>query len=111
MAKWYGNIGYELPKEIEPGLWVQGIVERSYFGDMTSDRRKRHPSGEVNDNLNLANIISIIADPFAVENCSHMIYADYMGVKWKITEVEVLYPRLTLTIGGVYNEDQTGTTE
>ena len=27
-----------------------------------------------------------------------------MGAKWKITDVEVQYPRLLLTIGGLYNE-------
>jgi len=26
-----------------------------------------------------------------------------MGAKWKITNVEVQYPRLILTIGGVYH--------
>lgn len=103
MSKWFGKIGYALTGETEPGLWEDTIVEREYYGDMISDRRKRQTSGEVNDNINLANVISILADPFAYENCSHMAYAEIMGAKWKITEVEVQYPRLILTIGGVYN--------
>lgn len=103
MSKWFGKIGYAATGETEPGLWEDTIVEREYYGDMISDRRKRQTSGEVNDNINLANVISILADPFAYENCSHMAYAEIMGAKWKITEVEVQYPRLILTIGGVYN--------
>lgn len=103
MSKWFGKIGYALTGETEPGLWEDTIVEREYYGDMISDRRKRQTSGEVNDNINLANVISILADPFAYENCSHMAYTEIMGAKWKITEVEVQYPRLILTIGGVYN--------
>lgn len=103
MSKWFGKIGYAVTGETEPGVWEDTIVVRDYYGDLTSDRRKRQSSGNVNDDINLANVISIIADPFAIENCSHMAYAEIMGAKWKITEVEVQYPRLILTIGGVYN--------
>ena len=105
MGKWFGKIGYAVTAETEPGLWEDTIVEHEYYGDMISDRRKRQTSGEVNDNINLANVISIIADPFAYENCSRMVYAEIMGAKWKITDIEVQYPRLILNIGGVYNGD------
>lgn len=103
MSKWFGKIGYAISAETEPGIWENTIVEREYFGDMTSDRRKRQSSGEVNDNINLANVISIIADPFAYQNCSNMVYAEIMGSKWKITDIEIQSPRLLLTVGGVYN--------
>lgn len=111
MSKWFGKIGYAVTEEIEPGVWEDTIVEREYYGDMTSDRRKRQTSGEINDNLNLANVISIIADPFALQNCSAMAYADIMGAKWKISEIEVQYPRLILTIGGVWNGNSPGTSD
>lgn len=103
MSKWFGKIGYAVTGETEPGVWEDTIIEKNYYGDLISDKRKRQSSGNVNDNINLANVISIIADPFAIENCSHMAYAEIMGAKWKITEVEVQYPKLILTIGGVYN--------
>ena len=107
MGKWFGKIGYAVTAETEPGIWEEQIVERDYYGDMTSDRRKRQNSQGVNDDLSLSNVISIIADPFAYENCSHMAYAEIMGTKWKISDIEVQYPRLILTIGGVYNGNQT----
>ena len=103
MAKWYGKIGYAITEETEPGLWEPKIIERTYYGDMISDLRKRQNSGEVNDNINLSNVISIVADPFVIQNCSLMAYVEIMGAKWKITAVDIQYPRLTLTIGGVYN--------
>lgn len=112
MAKWYGKIGYELTAETEPGFWEPKIVERDTYGDLTSDRRRRQSNSEgVNDDLNLANVLSIIADPFANENCSHMAYAEIMGTKWKITSIEIQFPRLVLTIGGVYNENSIGTSD
>ena len=107
MGKWFGKIGYAVTAETEPGIWEEQIVERDYYGDMTSDRRKRQNSKGVNDNLSLSNVISIIADPFAYENCSYMAYAEIMGTKWKISDIEVQDPRLILTIGGVYNGNQT----
>ena len=102
MAKWFGKIGYVVTEETEPGVWEETVTEREYFGDMTSDRRKRQNSGEVNDDINLSNVISIVADPFAYQNCSNMAYIEIMGSKWKISDVEVQRPRLILTVGGVY---------
>lgn len=103
MSKWYGKIGYAVTAETEPGIWEPSIIEKNYFGDMISDRRKRQNSGDGNDNISLANVISILADPFAYRNCSDIAYVEIMGAKWKVSDVEVQYPRLMLTIGGVYN--------
>ena len=103
MSKWYGKIVYAVTAETEPGIWEPSIIEKNYFGDMISDRRKRQNSGDGNDNISLANVISILADPFAYQNCSDIAYVEIMGTKWKVSDVEVQYPRLTLTIGGVYN--------
>lgn len=103
MAKWFGKIGYAETVETEPGIWEEQITEREYFGDIISDRWKRQNSGDINDNINLANVISIIADPFAYDNCSKIIYAEYLGSKWKISDIDPQRPRLLLTLGGVYN--------
>ena len=111
MAKWFGKIGYAITSETESGIWEPTIVEKEYYGDLITDRRKRQNSGEVNDNINLANVISIIADPFAIQNCSYMAYAEVMGTRWKISDIEVQYPRLILTVGGVYNGDSPRATE
>lgn len=107
MAKWFGKIGYAVPtKEVQPGIYRPQIIEKEYYGDITSDKRRRVTSDEVNDTLSLNNVLSIISDPFAIENCSYIAYAKIHGCVWKVTEVEVQYPRLVLTIGGVYNGEQ-----
>lgn len=103
MSKWFGTIGYAMTNKTAPGVWTDEITERSYYGDMTSDRYKRQNSSGVNDDLILSNVISILADPFAEKNYSHMAYVEIMGTKWKIANVEIQYPRLVLTIGGVWN--------
>lgn len=105
MAKWSGTIGYIKIEEIEKGVWAEGdVIERIHFGDMISDRNKSQQSSySTNNNISLMNKISIIIDSFAMENFHCIRYATIRGIKWNITDVEVQYPRLILTTGGVYN--------
>ena len=103
MAKYYGKIGYAISEEVKPGVWKKRITEREYFGDIIRNTRKLQSSGNLNDNIIVSNEISIVADPFANENFHSMLYIEFMGAKWKISNVEVQYPRLILTIGEVYN--------
>lgn len=106
MAKFYGEIGYVETTETEPGVWVENIIKRNYYGDLIRNTRSLVSSGNVNDNINISNEISILADPYANEHFHSMRYVEFMGAKWKITNVEVKYPRLILTIGGLYNNVQ-----
>lgn len=107
MAKFYGPIGYAVTEETTPGVWEDKITERMYYGDLVRNTRKLQTADQLNDNINVANEISILADPFARDNFHSMKYVGFMGTKWKITSVEVQYPRLILSVGGVYNEQQT----
>lgn len=103
MAKYYGMIGYATSVETEPGIWEPDIVEKEAYGDLIKNFKSSENSGDINDDINIANNISIVADPYAVQNFHSMKYATYMGSKWKIKSVEVQYPRLILSLGGVYN--------
>ena len=103
MAKWYGEIGFAETVETKPGVWVEQITKRNYYGDVTRDSRRLQTADKLNDNINISNQISIISDPYANENFHSMRYAFYMGTRWKITDVEVQYPRLNLPLGGVWN--------
>lgn len=103
MAKFYGKVGYIKSVEVRPGIWDNQVTERSYYGDVTRNTSRFQSTGEVNDDVNINNNISIIADPYANENFHYMRYVEFMGAKCKITNVEIKYPRIILTIGGVYN--------
>ena len=107
MAKWFGKIGFSADTiETQSGIWKESIVERSYFGDLVRNSRRLQTTDQRNDNLNIANEISIVADPFANQNFHAMRYVEFMGAKWKVSNVEVQYPRLILSVGGVYNGEQ-----
>ena len=103
MARFYGTIGYVNTVETEPGMWEEQKIERQYSGELVKNTRRLESSGGVNDNVNISNEVSIVADPYAYENFHAMRYIKFMGAKWKISNIEVRYPRLILTIGGVYN--------
>ncbi|MCD8159450.1 MAG: hypothetical protein LUD77_11390 [Clostridiales bacterium] len=105
MAKFYGNIGYGETAETSPGVWEEVITERKYFGDVLQFMRRWESGEGLNDDLNISNKISIVADPFAYEHFHTMRYVEWLGAKWKVSEVEVAYPRLILNVGGVYNEE------
>lgn len=103
MAKFYGVIGYTVTVEIERGIYEEQIVETEYIGDVLRNTRRLREASKINDDINISNQISIIADPYASNNFHAMRYVTFMGIKWKISEVEVQYPRLILTLGGIYN--------
>ena len=103
MAKYSGKIGFAIQKESAPGGWTETITERPVYGDITSFNRRLRTSGSLNDDIEITNQLSVIADPFAYENIFAMRYATFMGSKWKITDVEVERPRLKLSLGGLYN--------
>ena len=103
MAKFYGVIGYAVTKMTEQGIYEEQIVETEYIGDVIRNTRRLREASKINDDINISNQISIIADPYAANNFHTMRYVVFMGAKWKISEVEVQYPRLILTLGGLYN--------
>ena len=107
MAKYYGKIGYERMVESTPGVWTPVTTVKSYYGDVYKQTRRLDGGQQVNDNINISNQFSIVADPYAYDNFRWIRYVELMGAKWKITNVEVQYPRLLLSVGGLYNGSQT----
>jgi len=103
MSKFYGVVGFIAPEETTPGVWTEVETEREYYGDVTRNTSRWDSSGNLNDDLNVNNSISIVADPYASQNFQSIRYVEWMNAKWKVTSVEVQYPRLILSIGGVWN--------
>lgn len=108
MAKWAGVVGFrdERESQSEPGVWVKEITEKHYYGDVIKNFSSLGNESEINPGLKVGNNISLISDPYARENFHKIIYITFMGIKWKAASVEVQYPRLIITLGGLYNEEQ-----
>lgn len=103
MSKYFGKIGFGVTEETRPGVYEQKITVKEYYGDIVRNSRRLENGGKVNDDLNINMNLSIVADPFAYQNFHQLKYVEYMGAKWKATSVEPQFPRLIITLGGVYN--------
>jgi hypothetical protein len=103
MAKFYGKVGYAETTETGPGIWKDVITDRNYYGDVLKVSRRLTNTDNINDNVQVDNEVSIIADPYAYQNFWNIRYVTWMGVNWKVSKVLVQNPRLILSLGGVYN--------
>lgn len=101
--KYYGNIGFAETVETSPGVFVEQITERTYYGDVLDFGRNLQTSDKINDNVKVTNQLSIVADDKAYNNMASIRYAVFMGIKWKVTNIKVLTPRLQLTLGDEWN--------
>lgn len=106
MEKFYGKVGYAETVEVRPNVWKDQITERNYYGDVLKNHSKWATSEYLNDDLRISNRISVLADAYAFQNFSRIKYVEWMGVLWKVTDIEVERPRLVLTLGGEYNGSQ-----
>lgn len=103
MARFYGVIGFVTTNDNNNGVHEEVATEYNYRGDVIRNSRRLENGISLNDNVVINNQFSIIADAYAIQNFQNMRYVKWMGVSWKITNVEVQRPRLILTAGGVYN--------
>lgn len=105
MAKFYGRVGYGTTAETESedGVWVDQIVEHSYYGDVLRNTRDLREGEHLNPDLSVGNTISIVADEYANEHFFAIRYVEWAGTLWTVSNVEVQSPRLLLRLGEVYN--------
>lgn len=105
MAKYYGLIGFAQTDESAPGVYTEYISENNYSGDVIDAYKRWQNSENLNNNITVSNTkISIVADNFAIGNFTNIRYVTWLGVKWKVTNVQISRPRLILTLGEVYND-------
>lgn len=105
MPKFFGNIGFTKAVE-DPegsGIYKNKITVKKYRGDILRNIQRSDSNSVIIDNITLSNQLSIVSDPYIRENVGLIAYVEYMGTRWKVTSVEVKYPRLLLTLGGIYN--------
>lgn len=104
MAKFRGIVGFATTVEKEPGVHCEDVLQRTYSGDILRNNRRLESSGNINDNINISNEISILADEYAFHHFYAIRYVEFRGAKWKVTSVDATKrPRLVMTLGGLYN--------
>lgn len=103
MTRFFGRIGYGDTIESAPGVFVDNIIEYSYYGDVIRNARNLREGENLNPDLSVQNSISVVADAYANEHFFSIRYVEWAGVLWTVSSVEVQSPRLLLRLGEVYN--------
>ena len=102
MAKFYGTIGYVVTVEKRPGVFE--ATETQVYGDITRNlRRNQSENNTTIQTPMLDQQVSFVADAFALENWPHIRYVKWKGTYWNVNSIDDQYPRILLSLGGVYN--------
>ena len=102
--RWAGAIGFGLTEHNPAtGKSRSVITEKQYFGDILKNDLNWKDNESINDDLTISNQISFLADEYAFKNQAFIKYALINGTYWKVSLISIAYPRMRLTLGGVYN--------
>lgn len=102
--KWYGQVGFVKSILSAPSVWTSEETIREYYGEFYRNSNQwSNNSDSTNDDFTVNHQISIIADPYACDNCRFIKWVEFMGARWKVKSFEIKPPRLVLTVGGVWN--------
>ena len=104
--RFFGEVGYAIPHVDEYGVDSPIIEKRKYYGDILKLGTRWQDTEHLNDNIVVQHRISILADPYAIEHFPYIKYVEWMGTRWNVNSADLEYPRLILTLGGVYNGPQ-----
>lgn len=99
-------VGYETEGVLVDDVYTDGVVERSYEGNILNETITFISADKLNDDVDLSQRISIMADPYAFENVRRMRYVTWAGVDWSVASVEIKRPRLILSLGGPYDGEK-----
>ncbi len=103
MTKFYGTVGYGITNETAPSVFEIVPEEHKYYGDIISNGVRWQSAEHLNDDMAINHRVKIVADAFMYEHYSQIRYVELMGVRWKVTNIELSRPTITLTLGGEYN--------
>jgi len=105
VARFRGVIGFGETAETVPGVWEDVIVEHTFGGDVLRVSRKLDNPEKINPDISVSNSISIVANAYANENFMEILYIQWKGKLWTVSDVDVQPPRLILRVGEIYNGD------
>lgn len=103
MARFSGLVGYATEEETVPGVWTPVERTRKMKGNIIRQSATNQSSGNVNDDVSLNHRISLIGDAYAFDNYFNIKWVKMDTKRWKVTSIEVSRPRITVTLGGVWN--------
>lgn len=107
--KFSGKAGFRIDDvETEHGVYEPIVVVKAIKGSVVINHYQHQNSDKSTiDNVRITNQLSIVANQFLNEHISNLMYIEFQGVKWKVESFDIRPPRVVVSLGGVYNEQQT----
>lgn len=108
MNKWYGRVGFmnTVYDSAHRGTFKEQFTLREYYGDiLRMSQRWQTVADKTNDDVSVSHRISIVSDPFAAQHFHEIRFVEWLGTRYKAESVEVEYPRIIISLGGVYHGD------
>lgn len=111
-----GDYEEEIVDGIPTGVYKSKIIEIMIYGDILQVSQQYTSSDKINKDVTLNNRYSFVASSDILYLMSSLtpkasIYLDLNGVKWSVTDIRINTPRITLDIGGIFNEEKGSTSE
>lgn len=103
MGVFYDKIGFVETVTKTPGVWISEYIEKEYPGVISRLSRRWQRTDKINSDIDVNLVLSLIMDDYVEKHVDAIRYVVYNGVKWSVTNIEIDRPRITLTVGGVYN--------
>lgn len=103
--KWFGEIGYFVESNNVDGIVTDSFITQQYYGDIIKDYKTNTSENAVNEDFELSNRISVVADPYLISHFHKIAWISFMETKFKVRSVELQYPRLIVSLGGVFREE------
>lgn len=103
------KVGFAISSEIlengrHTGVWEETIVERLFYPEvLKSYHNVTIPTDSVIAEPRISDKLSIVCDQFLMANLGCIKYVTYMGSRWAVSAIESGYPRIILSIGGLYH--------
>lgn len=103
--KWFGEIAFSNQELVDTDVWQDKPIVRQYYGDLNKNYKSDQLSDSINRSVSVTNTLSVVADPFLLDSFHKILYVTFANQKWRVSSVEVSYPRLTLNFGSLYLEE------
>lgn len=111
MTRFRDKVGFVIPENLVDGVLEVSVTERVYKGEVLETIASSQEADKVNDDIRLQDRISYVADDYALENLARIKFVLRMGIPWMAQTVRVEYPRIIVSLGGVYSGPRAPTPE
>lgn len=100
------KIGFVYTAPVEEGsdVYAPVCIEKPYRGEIVGNLNRRlYLSDQINHDIGVSCKIKVLLNAFIRHRFSSIRYVEYMGVKWTAESVDILYPNIEISLGGIYN--------